>query len=201
VKLCLLPNCNKTHHFPNFSYFSSEIRVSSSWNFMSFRHLILESQSNNAVLTSVGCISDGLQVMVLSKVRSSRARLFLLSNWFPSRFLCYRTETDGCVSPLLRSGREVPPCLVRKYQYFGRQIFSHLHWRSRIIIIDLEDGSSIFYYVDIYLLTIQQPIPQKGDVYSNRQEKLKYIFLFIFLVYITSSKMSHFLTERNAVNT
>jgi hypothetical protein len=39
-----------------------------------FRHLVLESQSNNVVLTSVGCISDGLQAMVLPKVRSSRAR-------------------------------------------------------------------------------------------------------------------------------
>jgi hypothetical protein len=32
--------------------------------------------------------------------------------------------------------------------------------------INPEDGSSIFFYVDIYLLTTQQQIPQKGDVYS-----------------------------------
>jgi len=55
-------------------------------------------------------------------------------------------------------------CLVRKYEYFGRQVFSQLHRWSRIFFIDPEDGRSIFFYVDIYLLTIQQQISQEGDV-------------------------------------
>ena len=62
-----------------------------------FRHLVLESQSNTTVLTSVRCISDGLRVMVLPKVRSSLFPFFtfvrLISKSLPllsdgDRWLC-----------------------------------------------------------------------------------------------------------------
>lgn len=117
-----------------------------------FRHLVLESQSNNAVLTSVGYISDGLQVMVLPKVRSSRARLFpsvrLISkslsviggrqlsvlvpyrradvrNRWPvtSRVEFYTCHYNAYFSTHCPLQWDVRlRYLVRKYQYFGRRI-------------------------------------------------------------------------------
>jgi hypothetical protein len=77
--LSLHPNCSKTHYFPNFSYYSSEIkRVCSSWNFTSYFSFSpgIAVEKWSADIRGMYSISDGYQVMVLARVRSSRTWLF-----------------------------------------------------------------------------------------------------------------------------